>query len=122
MGPDDKYFSPRDYFLNDIPLNQGGGEFGTCLYAMDNTTSKKFVLKRNSRNEEVKIQSIKAEAAMLSNLQHENIIRFFGAVLDTDPNNDKKCNMMIEYAEREYMQLSYVYVHVWWALNTISFM
>ena len=99
MGPDDKYFSIRDYYLNDVGLGQGG--FGTCLYACDNTTNEKFVLKRNSRNEEDKIESIKAEAAMLSNLHHENIVLFFGAVLDTYPSNDRKCNMMIEFAERE---------------------
>ena len=100
MGPDHKYFPSRDYYLNDVgQLGQGG--FGTCLCARDNTTNSTFVLKRNSRDEEDTIQSIMAESAILSTLQHEHIVFFYGAVLDIYPSNARKCNMMIEFAERE---------------------
>ena len=98
VGPDDKYFPMRDYYLNDVgKLGQGG--FGTCLCACDNTTDEKFVIKRNSKSEDDKIQSIRKESAILSTLHHENIVFFYGAVLDTYPSNIRNCNMMMELAE-----------------------
>ena len=100
VGPDDKYFPMRDYYLNDVgKLGQGG--FGTCLCACDNTTEEKFVIKRNSKSEDDKIQSIRKESAILSTLHHENIVFFYGAVLDTYPSNIRNCNMMMELAESE---------------------
>ena len=64
-----------------------------------------FAMKRNNQSNEENIESICSECRVLARLKyHENVVRFFGAVLDED-NGDvylpRVCKMIMELSESE---------------------
>ena len=100
-GEDDFYFQNRDYMVNDVaPLGEGG--FGTCVFGQNRSDESVFAMKRNNRDDEDKIDSIRSECRMLARIRsHDNVIKFLGAVVDEESGGypPRVCKMFMELAE-----------------------
>ena len=100
-GEDDFYFQNRDYMVNDVaPLGEGG--FGTCVFGQNRSDESVFAMKRNNRDDEDKIDSIRSECRMLARIRsHDNVIKFLGAVVDEETGGypPRVCKMFMELAE-----------------------
>lgn len=111
VGRDHFYHQERDYLVNDVaPL--GGGEFGTFVMGQDKATESVFTIKRNNRDDKDKTDLIRHECNTLARLHgHENIVQFFGAVIDEDERQypPRVCKMFMEFAESErHLVLSFL--------------
>ena len=100
-GEDDFYYQNRDYMVNDVaPLGEGG--FGTCVLGQNRSNESVFAMKRNNRDDEDKIESIRSECRMLARIRsHDNVIKFLGAVVDDEDEGypPRVCKMFMELAE-----------------------
>ena len=84
----------------------GSGEFGSCLWAQDNTTAKMFAIKQN-KNESF-FKSMEDECHVLSRLEHDHIVKFLGAIIeerDSPAESHLVCKMMMELAESKIIFL-----------------
>ena len=95
--------------MNDAaPLGKGG--FSTCVVGQDKATKSIFAVKQNSRDDMDKIDLIRHECNTLARLHgHDNIVQFFGAVIDEDEGQYPRrvCKMFMEFAESESKALTY---------------
>jgi len=87
--------------VNDVaPLGEGG--FGTCALGQNRSNESVFAMKRNNRDDEDKIESIRSECRMLARIRsHDNVIKFLGAVVDDEDEGypPRVCKMFMELAE-----------------------
>ena len=89
---DGKYCKCRDY---DIQGKIGDGGQGTCFYATDRMLEKTFAYKENYRPEDA--TKLLAECAMMSQINHDNVVVFLGAVRE----DMSKVKLFMELAECE---------------------
>jgi serine/threonine protein kinase len=91
-NPSDKrYVEIRDY-MNMGEIGRGGQ--GTCFYAMDRKKERMFAYKMTNNEEDT--SKLLSECKILSELCHEHVVLFLGAV---DEVVDGKVRMFMELAE-----------------------
>lgn len=89
---DGEYHKFRDYvFQGEI----GDGGQGTCFYATDRMLEKTFAYKENYRSTDD--TKLLAECAMMSQINHDNVVVFLGAVKE----DMSKVKLFMELAECE---------------------
>ena len=89
---DGEYHKFRDYvFQGEI----GDGGQGTCFYATDRMLEKTFAYKENYRS--IDDTKLLAECAMMSQINHDNVVVFLGAVRE----DMSKVKLFMELAECE---------------------
>ena len=111
---DGKYCKCRDYVKQKV-IGYGGQ--GTCFCATDRKSEKTFAYKENYRSTDD--TKLLAECAMMSQINHDNVVVFLGAVKE----DMSKVKLFMELAECELsiclslsLSLSLVCagVHVMW--------
>ena len=80
LGQDGYYLEDRDYNLVHYA---GAGGFASCYLGNDKTKSSQFIIKEMKYTEEERRYGIK-ESHILQEIDHDNVIRFYGAVEDLD--------------------------------------
>lgn len=94
MGQDGCYLEDRDY---NIVREAGAGGSASCNLGNDKEKSTPFIIKRPKRSftEEGKREMMR-ESRILQQINHENVIRFYGAVEDLE---DHCFKIFLEYAD-----------------------
>lgn len=82
LGQDGHYLEDRDY---NIVRYAGAGGSASCYLGNDKTKSSQFIIKRVKKlhSEEQKRCSMN-ESEILQEIDHDNVIHFYGAVEDSD--------------------------------------
>ena len=94
LGQDGYYLEDRDY---NIVRTAGAGGSASCNLGNDNAKCSQFIIKRpkKSYSEEEK-QDVMRESRILQQINHDNVIRFYGLVEDLQ---DHCFKIFLEYAE-----------------------
>lgn len=94
LGQDGLYLEDRDYT---ITYKGGPKFFAACHLCKDKVKNTQFIIKRLSElYDEPKKQEMIRESQILQEINHENVICFYGAVGDLQDNTIK---MFLEYAD-----------------------
>ena len=104
LGQDGYYLEDRDY---NIVRQAGTGGSACCNLGNDKAKCTQFVIKRpkKSYSEEEK-QDVMRESRILQEIDHDNVIRFYGLVEDLQ---DHCFKIFLEYADETCKR----YVCVW---------
>ena len=94
LGQDGCYLEDRDY---NVIREAGTGGSACCNLGSDNEKNTQFVIKRpkKSYSEEEK-QDVMRESRILQEINHDNVIRFYGVVEDL---RDHCFKIFLEYAD-----------------------
>ena len=102
VGQDGYYLEDRDY---DIIQEAGVGGSASCYLGNDKVKpAQQFVIKKQKKSlgEEEK-QNLIRESRILKDIDHDNVIRFYGAVEDLE----EQCfKIFLEYAEETCKNVS----------------
>ena len=76
----------------------GIGSFGTVVWGLDTVTGKQMAVKKvtlseSGQNSE-KVEALQQEIEILSTLNHDNIVKYYGS-----ETKDRSLNIFLEYVE-----------------------
>jgi len=94
LGEDGYYLEDRDY--NIVRLAGSGGS-ANCKLSSDKSKNTQFIVKKPNNSNDSCRQNVIRESRILQELNHDNVIRFYGAVEDWD--GDHSFKIFLEYAE-----------------------
>ena len=94
MGQDGYYLEDRDY---NIVKEAGAGGSASCHLGNDKVKPTQFIIKKPKKSlSEAEKQSMMRESRILKEIDHDNVIRFYGAVEDLQ---DQCFKIFLEYAD-----------------------
>ena len=103
LGQDGYYLEDRDY---NIVREAGAGGSAKCNLSSDKVKRTHFIVKKPKKSlSEQEKQNMMRESRILKEIDHDNVIRFFGAVED----QDHTFKIFLEYADETCKK----YVSVW---------
>ena len=105
-GQDGYYLEDRDY---NVVRHAGTGGSASCNLGNDKIKNSQFVIKRpkKSYSEEEK-QDVMRESRLLKEIDHDNVIRFYGLVEDL---KDHCFKIFLEFADETCKNLVFVWLY-----------